>query len=215
MPTLLILYALFVLALTVAEYRGDRRAQYLLKPACALGFILIALMSGALESLYGQIILAGLMFCAVGDVALLSRTSMKLFLSGMVAFALGHILYSYSFITFGLAALTNDTSQIQYLAVGALLSILFYFSPLSVVKQAPNTMKLPVIIYTLIILVMCMLAILTLEPIIIAAALLFAGSDVFVGRDRFLAQKAWHAFAITPLYFGAQALFALSVAHVL
>jgi len=46
---------------------------------------------------------------------------------------------------------------------------------------------------------------------VFGAAIAFAISDVFVAKDRFKARKKWHAFIITPLYFGAQALFAYSV----
>lgn len=208
---LLLLYGAFVAALTAAEYRRDRRAQYLLKPACALGFILIALLSGAFESLYGQIILAGLCFCAIGDVALLSRKSQTAFLLGMAAFAIGHFLYGYSFLKLGLAFVTENSSPFQILSLGAFITVLFFFSPLSIAQHAPNSIKIAIVFYTLIILVMCMLAVLTLQPMLIAAALLFAISDICVGRDRFISEKSWHALAITPLYFGAQALFALSV----
>ena len=41
-------------------------------------------------------------------------------------------------------------------------------------------------------------------------AIMFAISDMFVARDRFVKPDAKNAFAITPLYFGAQAIFALS-----
>jgi len=59
---------------------------------------------------------------------------------------------------------------------------------------------------------MCVLAALTYNIILIIAALAFATSDYFVGMDRFIDPKKYWALAITPLYFGAQALFAMSVA---
>ena len=43
-------------------------------------------------------------------------------------------------------------------------------------------------------------------------ALAFAASDLFVGLNRFRTPRAWHFALITPLYFGAQAAFALSPA---
>jgi len=54
--------------------------------------VILALQFGALESTYGQFILAGLVACAVGDVFLLARKSQKLFIAGMAAFAIGHII---------------------------------------------------------------------------------------------------------------------------
>jgi hypothetical protein len=41
---------------------------------------------------------------------------------------------------------------------------------------------------------------------------MFAISDMAVARDRFVTQTPANAFVITPLYFGAQLLFAVSVA---
>ena len=72
----------------------------------------------------------------------------------------------------------------------------------------------PVGIYTAIILMMVLNAIdlpLT-RPILFAmiGAIMFAISDMFVARDRFVNRDAKNAIAITPLYFGAQALLALS-----
>ena len=212
---LLLLYGGFVCALTLAEYREDRRAQYFFKPACAFGFILIALMSGALETRYGQIVLAALLACAAGDVLLLKRNSAAVFLWGMGAFALGHIGYILGFIEFGLAAQPESLSTREYVSAIAFGTILFFLSPLSVVQSVPKKMQIAVILYTLIILAMCVLAVLTWNYMIVFAAFLFAVSDHFVGKDRFIERKPWHAFAITPLYFGAQALFALSVTQAL
>ena len=211
----LALYAAFVAALTVAEYRGDKRAQYLLKPACALGFILIALMSGALESLYGQIILAGLCFCAAGDVALLSRTSMKLFLSGMIAFALGHIFFALGFIEWGWAATVKNGFEFKIIMPICAGIALYFFGTHSLLEEAPLNMVWPIRLYAVIIITMCGLSLLTRNASVITAAFMFGLSDIVVGRDRFLGHKPHHALAITPLYFGAQALFALSVAQVL
>ena len=146
---------------------------------------------------------------------LLKRNSAAVFLWGMGAFALGHIGYVIGFVEFGLPAQPQNLSAREYVSLIAFGTILFFLSPLSVVQSAPKPMRLAVILYTLIILAMCVFAVLTWTAIIIFAAFLFAVSDHFVGKDRFIAQKPWHAFAITPLYFGAQALFALSVAQAL
>jgi len=53
----------------------------------------------------------------------------------------------------------------------------------------------------------------TQGPLLLAmiGAVMFAVSDVFVGRDRFVSTNPKNALAITPLYFGAQALIALSM----
>jgi len=205
------LYGFVVLALLIAELREDRRAQFFFKPLAAFGFVLLAVQFGALETVYGKYILAGLLACALGDVLLLSRKSEKLFMGGMAAFALGHIIYSFGFMAYGLDfdAMVGDTHilrQTPMVVITCLLGAIY------IIPRAVKDMKLPIIIYTVIITTMCVLACLTNYRLALGGAFLFAVSDFFVGMDRFIDPKKYWALAITPLYFGAQALFALSTA---
>ncbi len=71
-------------------------------------------------------------------------------------------------------------------------------------------MRLPIVGYAVIIGIMVSASFLTTLDIIIAA-IMFAVSDMFVARDRFIKPSSKNALLITPLYFGAQALFAFSV----
>ena len=209
---ILLLYGAFVLALTVAEYRTDIRAQRLFKPACSLGFIIIALHSGALESAYGQVIVAALCLCAAGDVALLSRKSQILFLLGMGAFALGHLAYAFAY--FGPYKSLLGTQ----IGLGFAVLLVTVFK-IFIWKDIPRGMLFPVSLYIFIIgaMLVCAMshAFATQTWGVGIAAISFAISDFFVGKDRFAERENWHALAITPLYFGAQALFALSVAQAL
>ncbi len=161
-------------------------------------------MAGAMSSTYGYKILSALMFCAAGDVLLLSRNSQTRFQLGMLAFAIGHLIYAWAF--WGLAGLdiSNPLAWIAIVISG------LYFAWLR--PSLPKDMVWPVAIYTLIILVMMITAFGVPTWIIPLAAVLFAVSDMFVARDRFVKDDPFNALAITPLYFGAQALFALSVA---
>lgn len=209
MEIALILYALLTAGLTIAEYREDRRAQYFLKPLCALGFLILALQAGALETQYGQIILIGLLACAVGDILLLSRTSEKLFTAGMIAFALGHFAYLTAFVPFE----GPEFGAIDWVIDGGIIvGALGFYGWLA--PHLPKPMIWPVRIYTAIILFMVLNAIdLPASPPLLFAMIgagMFAVSDMFVARDRFVAREPLNALAITPLYFGAQALFALS-----
>lgn len=208
---LLLLYALLVLALTLAEVKVDRRAQYIFKPLAALGFCLIAITSGALETLYGQIILGALIACALGDIALLNRTSKSVFMLGMSAFALGHIFYSLAVF---FLPLDGELSLYPMIAITILCTQVPYFIYKSMKPYLVTDMKGPVAIYTLIISVMVFVSlskIMTPFWILSLAAVMFALSDYFVARDRFVKPDPKNALAITPLYFGAQALFAYSV----
>lgn len=205
----LIIYALIVAALLVAELREDLRAQWFFKPLAALGFVLLAIYFGALDSTYGQIILAGLVACGLGDILLLSRNSEKLFMAGMAAFALGHMAYLWAFLPYE----GPDQGALDWVIDGGvILGGLCFYRWLKL--KLPKAMIWPVGIYTAIILLMVLNAMdlpLT-RPLIFAmiGAVMFAVSDMFVGRDRFVNRDPKNAIAITPLYFGAQALFALS-----
>jgi uncharacterized membrane protein YhhN len=209
---LLLLYSACVLALTAAEYRRDAAAQRFLKPACAFGFIVIALQSGALSTLYGQVIFAALILCAIGDIALLSRKSRALFLAGMGAFGLGHGAYVIAFF--------GPYGSALGIAIGAALAFgLIALFRTFIWTHIDKDMRAPVAVYIAIIGLMLITAMdyaLTggIWKVGLGAAL-FAVSDFFVGKDRFAAQDPRNALAITPLYFGAQALFALSTAQAL
>ena len=208
---LITLYAVIVVALTLAEFKVDRRAQYIFKPLAALGFCLIAVASGALDTLYGQIILGALVACALGDVLLLNRTSEKTFTLGMAAFAFGHIGY---IIAVFFMPTQFELSIYPMIVITILCTQVPYLIYKSMKPHLAADMKWPVVIYTIIISVMLFVSlakIMTPFWSVALAALMFAISDFFVARDRFIKPDPKKALAITPLYFGAQALFALSV----
>ena len=207
----LFLYALVVLALLVAEVREDRCAQFFFKPLAAFGFVILALQFGTLETVYGKYILVGLIACAVGDLLLLSRKSQNLFISGMAAFALGHIIYSFGFMAYGLEPNAIGYNGKTPIGIAMLVAVLCLSGAVYIIPKISVDMKRPVFVYTTIITVMAVLAVLTVNRFIAFGALLFATSDYFVGMDRFINPNKHWAFVITPLYFGAQALFALSV----
>jgi len=199
MTIILILYALLVGALTFCEYKRLRNWQIILKPLAAAGFIVIALLGGAIYCDYGLLILMGLIACAAGDVLLLPRDKPLFFKLGMAAFAIGHLLYFYAFRE------TFDSGVIKIFPIFAGLVFFFWIRP-----KLPKDMVIPVAIYSIIIIAMVVFAFKSPIMIIPIAALMFAISDMFVARDRFVKDEGLNALAITPLYFGAQALFALS-----
>ena len=209
MTITLIIYAVLVLALTIAELTEHRRAQCVLKPLAALGFLFIAFSSTALLTTYGLIIFAGLAACAVGDVLLLSRNSRKLFLAGMAAFALGHIAYVSAFLTLQSGTYSTGRVLMSAVVIAGTLGFYVWLKP-----KLPQDMRFAVGLYTLIILVMVVSALGLLPSaysrLAMIGAVMFAVSDMFVARDRFVTRTPKNALAITPLYFGAQALIAMS-----
>lgn len=209
MTYFLVAYAGLVGALTLVEFKENRTAQCVIKPAAAFGFVLMALLWGNLDDLYGRLILFGLIACAAGDVFLLSRTSPKLFLAGMAAFAFGHLFYLTAFVTFQDLPFTAGRLVVTGLVIFAFAGVFAWLKP-----HLPKEMGLAVAAYVFIILLMVINALgLPLRgPLSLAmiGAGMFAVSDIFVARDRFVSPDPGNAIAITPLYFGAQALIALS-----
>ena len=207
----LFLYALIVLALLIAELREDRRAQFFFKPLAAFGFVILALQSGALESTYGNYILAGLVFCTVGDILLLPRESESIFKAGMFAFAIGHLNYVFA----ANIIIKPDMNYVYWLGTTILGLAFGLYVFIRLRDSLPEKLLWPVGIYTFIISLMVIRSLQTdavsWHIAIIPAAIMFAVSDMFVAKDRFVKPDPRNAFAITPLYFGAQALFALSV----
>lgn len=202
MIILISIFVLAVLALTLAEFRQNRQAQLWLKPLAALLFILIAVFGGAIYWDYGKWILAALMACAIGDVFLLSRNSPVKFQLGMAAFAIGHLLYVFAFVSMTKSAGLNFWGILPAIAAAAYLYWVW--------GKLPKDMKIPVLIYTAIIVAMVLRSFDMPIWYVPLAAIMFSISDMFVARDRFVKEEPLNALAITPLYFGAQGLFALS-----
>lgn len=206
MIDLLLVYTALVTGLVWAEMVEARRAQYVLKPLAAIWFCFMAVWLGAftIELAYGRLIFAGLAACAIGDVCLLARGKKRLFQLGMLAFAAGHLIYAYAFYSLGQNILLAIDALLVFGAGSALA-----FRHMS--KTLDPDMRISVALYNVIITGMVVTAIGTQNLLIIAGALMFAASDVVVGQDRFVKYDPRHALLISPLYFGAQAVFAMSV----
>ena len=208
-PSLLCL--LLASGLLWAEVRKDRRLQWLFKPAAAILFVLQAVLLGATNSFYGSAILAGLMFCLAGDVLLIHRESDALFKAGIAAFLLGHVAYILAFAGFDLP--DQVERGVGYWFGAALIAALIVVRWLRAHLDLRELILVG--IYAIVIGVMVVMgarAVIAGAPwFILPAALMFAVSDMAVARDRFVRQSPLNPFVITPLYFGAQVLFAISV----
>ena len=208
------LFSLCVFTLLMAELRGQLTAQYVLKPLAAMGFIALCVLTGPFESLYGQLILTALTASLIGDICLLKLGRGKMFLAGMAAFAVAHILY--------IAALAQWGFRLWWLwgLIPSLIIGLLVFRAIRV--NVPENLRLSTPFYCIIIALMGSFAALATwqssHGIFAIAAACFIVSDIFVSRHRFtpLADQNFltgprNHLLITPLYFFAQALFALSV----
>ncbi|GGD08296.1 lysoplasmalogenase [Aquisalinus flavus] len=193
--------------LTIAEMRGWHAGQWAFKPLASLMFVTQAVLLGAFGSLYGSLVLAALVLCLIGDVVLIIRDREALFKAGIGVFLLGHIVYIAAFASAGLSLMP--------MVPGALImaGVTFIYWRYISARLAPD-FKAQVGAYTAVINVMVITAFGASTPggwTVPLAAVMFALSDMMVGRDRFVASAPVNFLIITPLYFGAQLLFAASV----
>ena len=205
----ILLCVIAVAGLLIAERRGSPAGLWLTKPVASAAFIWLGLESGALDSGYGQLVLAGLVLCMLGDLLLIPLGRPAIFRAGLFAFLLGHVAYSAAFATRPLA-------PIGLVAGGMALAAFIYLVLRWLGRSVPADMVVPVRAYMVVIGVMS-----TLACAVTAAggpwqaavgALAFTASDVSVARDRFVrhefANRAWGL----PLYYGAQLLIAATPA---
>lgn len=208
-PALLSCFA--VLALVVSDYRNFRPGRYLFKPLAAAAFVWLALSLDATGTAYGRWLLAGLLLCLLGDL-LLMPDSERGFLAGLGAFLCGHLLFAVAFLQ-----LPANMTGLAISAVPVLI-LLVVVRPW-LLPHVDREMRIPVILYMLVISAMLLCAGLTAgqraAPVIIAGAWGFALSDLAVARRQFVRPDSpWNQVWGTPLYFLSQMLLACTVALV-
>ncbi len=204
------LCALAVLALLYAEWKDRGGLKRLFKPLASLAFILTGVSAGALESPFGLAILAGLIFCAAGDLLLIPRGE-KSFLAGMAAFAAGHGAYIAAFVIGGVALTTQA-------AIAGIAAAVFSGGLLLWLWRDLGSFRAPVIAYAAIIsaMVAASVAHWAAGPTpgtaqLMAAAAGFAVSDLSVARDQFKRRAFINRLWGLPLYYAAQCMFAFNV----
>jgi len=181
------------------------------KPVLSLLFIVMAVIQNHNNMNYFYIILAGLVFCFIGDICLILFFNQKIFKAGLAAFLIGHIIYSAAFFR-------KPVSMMATIAVGVLLIIAaaVIFSKL---KPHLEGMIKPVIAYIIIISIMAFSAFSLRQSgtqtavtgnMVFAAALIFYISDLFVARHRFVRKEFINRAIGLPMYYTAQFMIAFS-----
>lgn len=193
--------------LIVAEANRSTLGKWLTKPVASTGFLLLAWAAGAAESAYGCWILAGLVLSWFGDVFLIPKAQ-RWFRAGLVSFLLGHVAYVAAFVSLGLEPVGTAAATAGAAAIGAVV-----YRALS---PHLGAMARPVVAYVAVISAMIVGAIGTVGApagaLRLAGAGLFYVSDLAVARERFVASGLINRAVGLPLYYGGQALLALSVA---
>jgi uncharacterized membrane protein YhhN len=204
-PVVLCLVA--VAGLLAAERRSSQQGIWLTKPVASTAFIWLGRASGALDSTYGKLVLAGLALCMLGDVLLIPRNRPGIFRAGVFAFLLGHVAYSAAFLTVPL-------SFIGLAGGGALLAVVIWTVMRWLGPALPTDMVAAVRTYMVVIGVMSTLACGVTAAggpwQVAVGALAFTASDVSVARDRFVKHEFVNRAWGLPLYFAAQLLISVT-----
>ena len=190
-----------------AEHLGLKTSTYLFKPLTMCFIILIALQTkNTVSPFYKYAILCGLVLSLAGDIFLMRPADR--FIAGLVSFLLAHLCYIAAFTSEGTRTPGLLTS-IPFVIYGALM--------LRILLPHLGGMKVPVMIYMLVISLMAWQALNrwtgTAEQgsaLALAGALLFVVSDSLLAMNRFKSRFRNAQLYIMSTYFMAQWLIALS-----
>jgi uncharacterized membrane protein YhhN len=201
--------ALAVAGLLVAERFGSQTGKWLAKPVASLAFIGTAVASGAAGSDYGHLILLALVLCLLGDLLLIPENRAGIFRLGVFAFLCGHLAFAAAFLT--------QPLDPRWLAVaGVVIAIALWRVWRWLSPSLPADMRLPVQAYFAVIATMTALACAVTgagaTPLVALGAIAFTVSDISVARDRFVQPGFVNRVWGLPLYYFAQVLLALSPA---
>ncbi|CAN5916794.1 hypothetical protein BH11MYX3_BH11MYX3_30020 [soil metagenome] len=216
---LTVICAAATVALIIAEYAHLTTVRVLAKSVASSSFVAIGVEAfhighdpGRVH--YGQVIFIGLVFGAIGDLALLGKSS-RAFLAGLGAFLIGHLAYVVA-VTY----LVSVGSWISGAGVLAAVPVVAGGIALALLWPRLGSMRGPVIAYVLAIVTMVIAAIAVWrtdslpEPqrtrLVLGASLFFI-SDLAVARDKFVAQSWVNKLWGLPAYFAGQLLIAWSL----
>ena len=212
MNVIMVVFAfILLLGLLYYEKKEDRKPLLIVKSVLSLLFVITALLQLHPVPDYYHYLFAGLIFCLIGDVCL-ALPQKKAFMVGLVAFLVGHVLY-----TVGFSALTQI-----YDWISGWLFIIFCMSALTFLWLRPHlkSMLVPVLLYILVITVMVSGAWgvfwkssfqISGRIFILLGSLCFYVSDVFVARNKFIKEEYRNRLLGLPLYYTGQFLLAFSV----
>lgn len=190
--------------LVASRFLDIPSAVVLAKLIASSSFIALAISVGAMHSLFGRLLFAGLVLSWIGDMLLLGASA-RLFLAGLIAFLLAHLLYVSSFVVRGINWRWAIAAGIPVVLFSVAMSL--WLTP-----HVPASMQLPVWLYTAVISVMVSSAFGTRGAgavlAIPAGALLFYLSDLSVAAGQFMRPEFPNYVWGLPFYYAGQMLLA-------
>ena len=138
--------------------------------------------------------IVAIVFSWLGDIFLIRKDEPKFFRLGLVAFLLSHVFYIIALL------FIIDSYHFSILLISIVVALIAEILLPKIIKP-PKAMFIPVIVYGIVILAMCVFAMQYMLSIITPASiLLFVGSIVFVFSDTLM---TYLAFREKPKYFNA------------
>lgn len=210
--TLIIGLAVGLLAgLLYAEKKEVLKVKLAAKIVLSSLFIFCAVIQSHPIVPYYRFILTGLIFGLGGDV-FLALPRQKMFLCGLFSFLLGHLFYVTGFF--------YAVGVSQWTVIGLVISAMASGGVFLWLRPHLGSMKVPVILYILVITAMVagawsVMAVgelaLSGRMLVFIGALSFYVSDLFVARQRFLKTEFLNRLIGLPWYYSGQFMLAFSV----
>ncbi len=197
------------LALVILLYHGHVVPAAVAKLIASTAFIALALQAGALGSMFGKFVLAGLGLSWCGDMLLIGASEVH-FLGGLVAFLLAHVAYVSAFVAHGYRRSWVFAAAVPITIIA--IAVWTWLEPYT----AAN-LSIPVRAYIAVISLMVIFAVGTRGAsgtwLIVSGATLFFLSDLSVAALRIVQTDAATYVVGLPFYYAGQVCLALSVSQ--
>lgn len=191
-------------------YRKYSPLKAVIKASAIAPLIIVALIWGG-----PLLLLLALALCLLGDV-MLAFDDDRRFLTGVGAFALGHVAYIWLFLTHPMAQPALIVQMPQIAVVGLLCGVAALVAPLLFRGAGPLRFAVMGYVPMIVGLGVAALGFVNGMPIVTIGALLFVASDLVLGLEMFVLKTGTWAARLAPfwvwaIYWSAQALFVVGL----
>ncbi|MFW9987501.1 MAG: lysoplasmalogenase [Candidatus Odinarchaeota archaeon] len=187
----LVLFFIVAIIEVFAEYKENKKFEYLSKPLLMpflILFYIFSVIEGASIIQIDWLIVVALISGCAGDIFLMLENEEKWFLFGMAAFFMNQIFYIISFFL-SISDITNFDIWGLFL-LGPAILVLIFTVPRFIKKT--EDMKIPVLLYLIAILLMHIAAILRVaEYSGLPFIFIYVGSISFIFSDACIAKNKW------------------------
>jgi uncharacterized membrane protein YhhN len=198
---LLAVAVVFAVADWVAVAAGNKRLEYVAKPAVMVALVGVALALDPASEAQRAWFVGALALSMAGDVFLMLPRDR--FVPGLAAFLLAHVAYIAGFAAAGFQPAALGAGVAIAAGAGVLLG--------RRVLAAAGALRMPVAAYMVVLGGMLAAAYGSGRPVAAVGATLFFASDTLIGWRRFVTARPWMDLVIIVTYHAGQALLVLSL----